>query len=111
MERLNDIPMRPAGARPKPAPAMVMAPDKSRFQRHSAHLRTRIIGAAGIETTGPDTAGEQLLQLAEAQELATENDESAAAIAVDVASEQDNMLADAEQATVEAEDAGPAQDQ
>ena len=45
MDRLNDIPLRPADARPRPAPAMVMAPDKSRFQRHSAHLRMRIVAS------------------------------------------------------------------
>jgi hypothetical protein len=29
---------------------MVMAPDKSRFQRHSAHLRTRILGSGPLPT-------------------------------------------------------------
>ena len=56
MDRLNDIPVRPEEARPRPSPAMVMAPDKSRFQRHSAHLRTRILGSgplsAEVEVAG-----------------------------------------------------------
>jgi hypothetical protein len=35
---------------------MVMAPDKSRFQRHSAHLRTRIIGSL---SPSPDSTIEE----------------------------------------------------
>ena len=43
LERLNDLPTRPEDARPRPAPAIAMAPDTSRYQRHSAHLKTRIM--------------------------------------------------------------------
>ena len=43
MERLKDLPSRPDDARPNPSPAMVMEPDTSRYQRHSAHLKTRVM--------------------------------------------------------------------
>ena len=43
MDRLNHLPVRPPEARPRETPPMVMAPGKSRFQRHSAHLRTRVV--------------------------------------------------------------------